>query len=111
MTTPAVSPLAAYRHLLRATRVAFWEDWSRMHAARAFARAKFEEQRHNIQQRDDKVKEALEAARILRTEVIQGERTAENTFQLRIHDEIERGDNDSVKVKGKTVKVEKCCSS
>lgn len=31
--------------------------------------------------------------------------------ELRIHDEIERGDNDSIKVGGKNVKVDKPCSS
>lgn len=30
--------------------------------------------------------------------------------ELRIHDEIERGDNDSVKIGGKNVKIEKACS-
>jgi hypothetical protein len=33
------------------------------------------------------------------------------TLALRIHDEIERGDNDSVKVGGKNIKVDKACSS
>ena len=31
-------------------------------------------------------------------------------IELRIHDEIERGDNDSVKIGGKSVKIEKACS-
>lgn len=31
--------------------------------------------------------------------------------ELRIHEEIERGDNDSIKVGGKTVKVDKPCSA
>ena len=31
--------------------------------------------------------------------------------ELRIHDEIERGDNDSIKVSGKDVKIHKACSS
>lgn len=32
-------------------------------------------------------------------------------IELRIHDEIERGDNDSIKVDGKDVKIHKACSS
>lgn len=31
--------------------------------------------------------------------------------ELRIHDEIERGDNDTVKVEGKNIKVDEPCSS
>ena len=31
--------------------------------------------------------------------------------ELRIHEEIERGDNDSIKVGGKSVKVDKPCSA
>lgn len=32
-------------------------------------------------------------------------------IELRIHEEIERGDNDSIKVAGKNVKVDKPCSA
>ena len=31
--------------------------------------------------------------------------------ELNIHEEIERGDNDSIKIAGKNVKVDKPCSS
>jgi hypothetical protein len=32
-------------------------------------------------------------------------------WELRIHDHIERGDNDSIRVGGKKVKVDKPCSA
>lgn len=32
-------------------------------------------------------------------------------IELRIHDDIERGDNDTIKVAGNKVKVDKPCSS
>lgn len=32
-------------------------------------------------------------------------------LELRIHEDIERGDNDSIKIGGKSVKVDKACSS
>ena len=33
------------------------------------------------------------------------------TTELNIHDQIERGDNDSIKVGGQDVKIHKACSS
>ncbi|KAI5301321.1 Mitochondrial zinc maintenance protein 1, mitochondrial [Ascosphaera pollenicola] len=107
-TTP--SPLVAYRHLLRATRVAFWGDWPRMHAAREFARQRFDAEKAATEGIEAKIQEAEDAARILRTELIQGEEVGDKRYRLRIHDEIERGDNDTVKIGGQSVKVDKCCS-
>jgi hypothetical protein len=87
------------------------------------------------------INHALEVASILRHNIVQGARDAEDEnakwgaylpelvgswfsigrmeweandcicLELRIHDEIERGDNDSIKVAGKKVKVDKPCSS
>lgn len=78
-----------------------------------------------------KIQEAVDAAQLLRTNVVQGRRIESEdgdkygTFicfapyyskltitELRIHDEIERGDNDTIKMpKGGNVRVDKCCGS
>jgi complex III assembly factor LYRM7 len=53
---------------------------------------------------------ALEAAEILRRNVVQGVmKEGEGIFRLRIHDEIEKGDNASVKFGGGR-DGGKCCS-
>jgi hypothetical protein len=84
------------------------------------------------------INHAIEVASILRHNIVQGARSAEDenarwgvyppsftrkimdwhrganiwsVTELRIHDEIERGDNDSIKIAGKNVKVDKPCSS
>lgn len=80
------------------------------------------------------IQHAVEVASLLRHNIVQGVRDTDKeddrwrTFNhkhkgkrsvanengivgLRIHDGIERGDNDSVKIGGKDVKVDKPCSS
>lgn len=85
------------------------------------------------------IKHAVEVADLLRHNLVQGSREQGNedakwgmfllsqcqhlfcemvmrdadmaVTELRIHDEIERGDNDSIKVGGKSVKVDKPCSA
>ncbi|BGP06047.1 hypothetical protein JCM10049v2_001866 [Rhodotorula toruloides] len=46
---------------------------------------------------DEHIDGAFEIAKFLRTNVVQGVRTDEGNYALRIHDETERGDNDTVK--------------
>ncbi|GAA5968274.1 hypothetical protein JCM11641_003790 [Rhodosporidiobolus odoratus] len=46
---------------------------------------------------DEHIDGAVEIAKFLRTNVVQGVRTDEGNYALRIHEETERGDNDSIK--------------
>ncbi|GAA6056425.1 hypothetical protein JCM3770_000696 [Rhodotorula araucariae] len=48
---------------------------------------------------DEHIAGAFEIAAFLRKNVVQGIRNDEGNFALRIHDETERGDNDSIKKK------------
>ncbi|KAL4918710.1 hypothetical protein BDW62DRAFT_180878 [Aspergillus aurantiobrunneus] len=111
---PAVSAVSAYRQLLRATRIAFNNDTRVLLAARQEARQNFEKHRRVGVDTGMQINHAVEVANILRHNIVQGSRDAEDEnakWELRIHDDIERGDNDSVKVGGKNVKVDKPCSS
>ncbi|PCG94910.1 Complex 1 LYR protein [Penicillium occitanis (nom. inval.)] len=113
MTAPSVSAISAYRELLRATRIAFRDDHRILHAARTEARKQFNAHKRTAVDTPMQIQHALETASILRHNIVQGARDAEKEdgkWELRIHDEIERGDNDSVKIGGKNVKVEKACS-
>ncbi|KAL1856163.1 Mitochondrial zinc maintenance protein 1, mitochondrial [Paecilomyces lecythidis] len=110
-----VSPLSAYRQLLRATRIAFQDDYHMLYAARAEARRRFDEHRRTGVDTPMHIQTAIETANILRHNLVQGVRDADKEdaqWRLRIHEDIERGDNDTIKTAGgKSVKVEKCCSS
>ncbi|KAL4902722.1 mitochondrial zinc maintenance protein 1, mitochondrial [Aspergillus multicolor] len=111
---PAVSALSAYRQILRATRIAFQNDTRVLFASRKEARTQFETHRRFGIDTPMQINHAIEVASILRHNIVQGARDAKDEdakWELRIHDEIERGDNDSVKVAGKKVKVDKPCSS
>lgn len=93
--------LAAYRHLLRSTRIAFQGDLPLLHAAREEARKGF--QRNSTLLPEDPaltpaIAHAEQVAKILRENVVQGERVGEDRFKLRIHEHTERGDNDTVKM-------------
>ncbi|EXA39845.1 hypothetical protein FOQG_14353 [Fusarium oxysporum f. sp. raphani 54005] len=57
------------------------------------------------------IKHAEEVAKVLRQNVVQGQRTEEgkDTFKLRIHEDIERGDNESIKTAGKGTVGGGCC--
>ncbi|RDW67233.1 LYR motif-containing protein [Aspergillus mulundensis] len=137
---PAVSALSAYRQILRATRIAFHNDTRVLLAARQEARQNFEKHRRFGIDTPMQINHAIEVASILRHNIVQGARDAKDenaqwgmycsvnwdwihygyvdlrltisrALELRIHDDIERGDNDSVKIAGKKVKVDKPCSS
>ncbi|EDN11113.1 mitochondrial complex I protein Fmp36 [Histoplasma capsulatum] len=148
--TTAPNPLAAYRFLLRATRIAFQGDFTTLHAARAEARKQFDQHRQQGVDTPMRIQHAMETAEILRTNVVQGvkisgdgeeadryasilvmrrfrgeyegederrekEREARGGCELRIHEHIERGDNDSIKTAGKNERVKvavgKACSN
>ncbi|PYH80246.1 LYR motif-containing protein [Aspergillus aculeatinus CBS 121060] len=109
-----VSARSAYRQLLRATRVAFHNDLRVMVAARQEARRNFDNHPRQGIDTPMQINHAIEVANILRHNIVQGVRDDgdENAkWELRIHDEIERGDNDSIKIAGKKVKVDKPCSA
>ncbi|KLJ12367.1 mitochondrial zinc maintenance protein 1, mitochondrial [Blastomyces silverae] len=118
--TPAPTALSAYRLLLRATRIAFHGDFTTLHAARAEARKQFDQHRKLGVDTPMRIQHAVETAEILRTNVVQGVKVSDageeaDRYALRIHEHIERGDNDTVKMAGKNKKVKvavgKTCSS
>ncbi|KAI9841103.1 MAG: Mitochondrial zinc maintenance protein 1, mitochondrial [Sclerophora amabilis] len=95
--------LAAYRHLLRAMRIAFQGDVRVLSNARLEAREKFETNgtlAADSQQAEESIKLAEDVARLLRHNIVQGQRAEDGkeNYKLRIHDDIERGDNESVKL-------------
>ncbi|KAH8907380.1 mitochondrial zinc maintenance protein 1, mitochondrial [Coniochaeta sp. PMI_546] len=106
--------LVAYRNLLRAARIAFDGDTRVLTAAREQIQQGFRDMR-SLPASDPAVQAAVqhaqEVASFLRSNVVQGQKEGD-VYKLRIHDEIERGDNDTIKIGGKTVKIEggKCCS-
>ncbi|KAF7715455.1 Mitochondrial zinc maintenance protein [Penicillium ucsense] len=114
MSAPSATALSAYRQILRATRIAFRDDLRVMVAARQEARRNFDQNRRVGVDTGMHINHALEVANILRHNIVQGAREGNDEsakWQLRIHDEIERGDNDSIKVGNKDVKIHKACSS
>ncbi|KAJ5726838.1 Mitochondrial zinc maintenance protein 1 [Penicillium malachiteum] len=114
MASPSAAALSAYRQVIRATRVAFRDDVRVMMAARQEARRNFDQNRRVAIDTGMQINHAIEVANILRHNLVQGAREDGNEaakWELRIHDEIERGDNDSIKVAGKDVKIHKACSS
>jgi len=107
--------LVAYRHLLRSTRIAFEGDYNLLHAARKQARDRFNNLRSLNASSDEAMREishAQEVAKLLRHNIVQAQKAeGKDAYQLRIHEETERGENDTVKnPAGGTVKIGKSCS-
>ncbi|KAK4936626.1 Mitochondrial zinc maintenance protein 1, mitochondrial [Elasticomyces elasticus] len=103
---------AAYRHLLRATRVAFEGDYTLLHAARVQARTGFDSLSSldpSSEEAQKQIQHAEGVASILRHNLVQGQQVeGSDAIKLNIHKDIERGDNDTVKNplgKGGKVKV------
>ncbi|KAJ5116743.1 Mitochondrial zinc maintenance protein 1 [Penicillium angulare] len=114
MAAPSTAALSAYRQVLRSTRVAFRDDFRVMLAARQEARRNFDQNRRVGIDTGMQINHAIEVANLLRHNLVQGAREQDNEaakWELRIHDEIERGDNDSIKVGNEKVKIHKACSS
>ncbi|KAK9786767.1 putative Mitochondrial zinc maintenance protein 1, mitochondrial [Seiridium cardinale] len=110
-----MAAVAAYRHLLRAARLAFQGDEPILNAARSQIRTGFRDHASldpKSPEINDHIKHAQDVATILRENVVQGKKNGDK-YKLRIHEYTERGDNDTVKVAGgKTVKIGGgCCSS
>ncbi|KAF7845711.1 hypothetical protein BT93_L1033 [Corymbia citriodora subsp. variegata] len=117
MENTAISALRAYRHILRATRIAFRDDHHLMHAARIQARTGFNHASNidpSTPEAQSAVAHAEEVAKILVENIVQGKRIEgeENKYRLNIHESTERGFNDTVKnpLKGGTVGVFQKCS-
>ncbi|KAF2153658.1 hypothetical protein K461DRAFT_292378 [Myriangium duriaei CBS 260.36] len=101
----------AYREVWRAINFAFKDDQHMIQSARVFARGQFREDPSTDPKNPLKtpgsaaseqgVEHALAVAQILRQNVVQG--TADGNkpevFKLNIHEETERGDNESIKLK------------
>ncbi|KAI8959368.1 hypothetical protein F5Y11DRAFT_303558 [Daldinia sp. FL1419] len=106
--------LQAYRGLLRAARVAFQGDERVLTAARASIRESFRVNA-SLESTDPElpgaIKHAEEVAAILRQNIVQGRKDGE-IYKLRIHEDTERGDNDTVKFpNGQTAKIDgKTCA-
>ncbi|KAK0632960.1 mitochondrial zinc maintenance protein 1, mitochondrial [Immersiella caudata] len=105
--------LQAYRQLWRAANIAFQGDIRVLDAARQQIRQGFRE-KATLPSSDPQIQPALkhaeEVAQFLRTNLVQGKKEGDR-YVLRIHDDIERGDNDTVKLGNKTVKIDgKKCS-
>ncbi|RSL46789.1 Mitochondrial zinc maintenance protein 1, mitochondrial [Fusarium sp. AF-6] len=100
-TVPALN---AYRHLMRAARIAFQGDINVLSAAQLQIRNEFR-QKASIDPSGASaaIQHAEEVARVLRENVVQGKRIEEgkDTFKLRIHEHTERGDNESILSAGK----------
>ncbi|CZS80750.1 unnamed protein product [Fusarium graminearum] len=110
MTT--VPALNAYRHLMRAARIAFQGDAPILSAAQLQIRNEFR-QKATIDASDAPaaIKHAEEVAKVLRQNVVQGRRIEDgkDSYKLRIHEDIERGDNESIKTAGKGSMGGGCC--
>ncbi|EKV06792.1 Mitochondrial zinc maintenance protein 1, mitochondrial [Penicillium digitatum] len=114
VTSTAAAAKSAYRQILRSSQVAFRNDLPVLTAARQKARHDFEKNRRPAVDTGMQINNAIEIANILRHNIIQGSREQGDEaakWELNIHDQIERGDNDSIKVGDQDVKIHKACSS
>ncbi|GKT51283.1 mitochondrial zinc maintenance protein 1, mitochondrial [Colletotrichum spaethianum] len=99
--------LPAYRHLWRAARIAFKGDDRVLTAAKQQIRQGFRDQANLAPTNpayDQAIQKAEDIAKILRENVVQGKQDESQIYkylsELRIHEDTERGDNDSVKIAG-----------
>ncbi|KAI1259060.1 mitochondrial zinc maintenance protein 1, mitochondrial [Xylariaceae sp. FL1019] len=111
-----VTALPAYRSLWRAARVAFKGDQRMLTAAQSSIRDGFRANAALEPSNPDfstAIQHAQEVATILRQNVVQGAKHGDETYKLRIHEDTERGDNDSVKFAANSLSGSdfKCCSS
>ncbi|KAL8407363.1 hypothetical protein RB594_006265 [Gaeumannomyces avenae] len=99
--------LAAYRHLLRAAGVAFKGDARVLTAARQQIATQF---RQNTSlppaNRESAVQMAEEVAQFLRANIVQGQLQNDGLYKLNIHNETERGDNDTIKIGNMKIKID-----
>ncbi|KAI9717352.1 MAG: Mitochondrial zinc maintenance protein 1, mitochondrial [Chrysothrix sp. TS-e1954] len=99
--------LAAYRLLLRSIPVAFRGDQRLLLGARQQARQSFESNRQlgtGSEEFEQSIQHARDVAKMLRQNVVQSTAEGEDHYRLRLHDEIERGDNETIKTAGQRLK-------
>ncbi|CCG82161.1 Putative uncharacterized protein [Taphrina deformans PYCC 5710] len=92
----------AYRNIIRSAGIAFKGDTATLLAARMEIRRNFEASRElTDSEQVTKVQHAQEIAKVLRQNVVQGrlDETKEDTYDLRIHKDIELGDNETIRQK------------
>lgn len=96
MTRAAVT---AYRHALRATRLAFKGDTYMMNAARGKVKEGILEKRdlRDEQEIEKAVTHLEEVAAFLVKNIVQGERQPNDRFQLKFHSKTELGSNETIK--------------
>ncbi|KAL8652589.1 MAG: hypothetical protein Q9210_002588 [Variospora velana] len=99
--------LPAYRHLLRSITLAFRDDTRLLTSALSTARSNFESSRIlPPAEAASKVAHAEEVAKVLRRNIVQGSSEAKEDgekFQLRIHEDTERGSNETIKSAGQAL--------
>ncbi|KAF5021091.1 hypothetical protein F66182_6880 [Fusarium sp. NRRL 66182] len=132
-TAPALN---AYRHLLRAARIAFLGDAPMLSAAQLQIRSQFRQKASiDASEAPAAIQHAEEVAQVLRQNVVQGRKIEDgkdtyselktsifaqeqgkgkeylliHNVELRIHEHIERGDNESIKTAGKGQSQGGCC--
>lgn len=99
--------LAAYRHLLRAVAVAFKDDARVLTGARKQISSRFRDKTPlRPADRESAIQMAEEVAQFLRSNVVQGKLQDDGSYKLNIHDETERGDNDTIKMGNKKITID-----
>ncbi|KAK3705382.1 Mitochondrial zinc maintenance protein 1, mitochondrial [Vermiconidia calcicola] len=97
IATNRFAVLATYRHLLRATGIAFKGDSQTLLASRTHARQSFTANR-SLEAGGTKAAQGVEHAqgvtKILREHVVQGTKVGEEQYKLNIHEHTQRLDND-----------------
>ncbi|KAK4547583.1 hypothetical protein LTR36_000540 [Oleoguttula mirabilis] len=98
--------LATYRHLLRATGIAFTGDNDTLLASRKLAHESFAKNQRlepGGVEAGVAVEHAQGVAQILRENVVQGKNTGGDNYKLNIHEHTQRQDNDTAgRMKGTT---------
>ncbi|KAK3298683.1 uncharacterized protein B0H64DRAFT_385815 [Chaetomium fimeti] len=110
-----MAALTAYRHLMRAARIAFEGDVRTLDAAKQSIRQGFRD-KASLPPSDPSIQPAIqhaqEVASFLKANLVQGKREEGGKYKLRIHEHTERGDNDSIKMANNNTNMGgvKCCS-
>jgi len=90
--------LATYRHLLRATKIAFAEDIPILRASRAHARTEFRKGKTlapGSTEAAQGIEHAQGVTQILRENLVQGTNVGGDKWKLNIHEHTQRLDNDT----------------
>ncbi|KXT05530.1 hypothetical protein AC578_3712 [Pseudocercospora eumusae] len=98
IATNRYAVLSTYRHLLRATRIAFNGDMPTLSASRVFARSEFHKNK-SLKPDSTEAAQGIEHAQgvtqILRENVVQGKNLGNEKYKLNIHEFTQRLDNEA----------------